>query len=138
MKTTLILLVVFLFSTLVTVAQTADEKAVAAAVESLRKAMVDPDKGALEKLTAKELSYGHSNGLVEDQAAFVDALVSGKSDFISINLTNQTVKVAGNTALVRHELHGQANSGPVNIGILLVWQRSGNAWKLLARQAYKL
>lgn len=138
MKKLSLLLIVSLCVTSVSVAQTADEKAVAAAVESLRKAMVDPDKTALESLTAKELSYGHSNGLIEDQATFIDALVSGKSDFVSIELTNQTVKVVGKTALVRHELHGRSDTGAVNIGILLVWQKAGKGWKLLARQAYKL
>ena len=45
-------------------AQSSDEKAVEAAVEKLRKAMIAADKSGLEKLAAAELSYGHSNGLV--------------------------------------------------------------------------
>lgn len=119
-------------------AQSKEEKAVAAAVERLRKAMLDGDKAALESLTADELSYGHSSGLIEDKKTFVDALVTGKSDFSEINLTKQSIKVAGNVAIVRHELHGTANTGPVNIGILLVWQGKGDNWKLVARQAFKL
>ncbi|HEY8513062.1 MAG TPA: nuclear transport factor 2 family protein [Cyclobacteriaceae bacterium] len=119
-------------------AQSKEEKAVAAAVERLRQAMLDGDRAALESLTAPELSYGHSNGLIEDKKAFVDALATGKSDFTEINLVNQTITVAGNVAIVRHELHGQANSGPVKIGILLVWQGKGDQWKLVARQAFKL
>lgn len=119
-------------------AQSKEEKAVAAAVERLRQAMLDGDKAALESLTAGELSYGHSSGVVEDKNAFIDALVSGKSDFTEINLTNQTITVAGNVAIVRHELHGTANNAPVNIGILLVWQGKGDNWKLVARQAFKL
>jgi len=138
MKKTPLLLIVLLFSTLVSIAQTADEKAVAATVENLRKAMLDGDKAKLEALTATELTYGHSSGTLEDKSQFVEALVSGKSDFTSINLTNQTVEVVGNVALVRHELHGQSDTGAVNIGILLVWKKDGKAWKLLARQAYKL
>jgi hypothetical protein len=76
--------------------------------------------------------------LIEDKKTFVDALVTGKSDFSEINLTKQSIKVAGNVAIVRHELHGTANTGPVNIGILLVWQGKGDNWKLVARQAFKL
>lgn len=110
----------------------------ATAVERLRKAMLDGDKAALESLTAAELSYGHSSGVIEDKDAFVDALVTGKSDFTEINLTNQTITVAGNVAIVRHEMHGKANNNPVNIGILLVWQGKGDNWKLVARQAFKL
>ena len=52
-------------------AQSADEKAIADRVETLRKALITPDKKVLEELTADELSYGHSTGLVEDKAAFM-------------------------------------------------------------------
>lgn len=123
-------------------AQTKDETAVAAAVESLRKAMIDPNKAILEKLTFPELTYGHSTGKVEDQKAFVEALVSNESDFVSIDLSAQTVKVTGNTAIVRHVLNAVTKNsgvpGVAKIAILLVWARQGKEWKLLARQAVKI
>ncbi|MDO1444870.1 nuclear transport factor 2 family protein [Rhodocytophaga aerolata] len=123
-------------------AQSKEEKEVAAAVESLKKAMLDANRSSLENIAATELTYGHSNGLIEDKAAFVEALASGKADFKSINLTEQTIKLAGNTALVRHKLTGEVvNSGQpgnVNLGVLLVWQKQQGQWKLLARQAFKL
>ncbi|MES1224030.1 MAG: nuclear transport factor 2 family protein [Bacteroidota bacterium] len=123
-------------------AQTKDEKDVAAAVENLRKAMIDPTKDALEKLSSPQLSYGHSTGKIQDQAAFVDALVSGASDFVTIDLSEQTIKVAGNTAIVRHILNGTNNDGGkpgvVKIAVLLVWVKQGKEWKLLARQAVKI
>jgi len=123
-------------------AQSADEKAVAAAIEDLRKAMIDPSKAALEGMTVKELSYGHSNGLVEDQAAFVEALTSNKSDFVTITLEDQTIKIVGNTAIVRHKLSADTNNnntpGKVNLAILLIWQKQSGKWKLLARQAVKI
>jgi len=123
-------------------AQTSDEKAVTAVVESLRKAMVDPNKTILEKLTSPALSYGHSTGKVEDQTAFVKALVSGESDFVSIDLSEQTIKVTGNTAIVRHVLNAVTKNGGIpgvaKIAILLVWVKQGKEWKLLARQAVKI
>jgi len=138
MKKAAFLLFSSMFIYTLSIAQSAEEKAVAAAVENLRQAMLDGDKARLEALSAPQLTYGHSNGMLENKSQFVEALASGKSDFSSIDLTNQTIEVVGNVALVRHELHGQANSGAVNIGILLVWKKDGKAWKLLARQAYKL
>ena len=122
--------------------QTKEEKEVAAAVETLRKAMVDGDEAVLKKITAKELTYGHSSGLIEDQATFVGALATGKSDFVKIDLEDQTIAIAGNTALVRHKLMGDLTSNgnvtPVKLGVLLVWQKQQGQWKLLARQAYKI
>jgi len=123
-------------------AQTKDEKAVSEAVELLRKTMVDPDKATLDKLTSVKLSYGHSSGKVEDKTSFVESLVSGKSDFVSITLSNQTIVVSGNTAIVRHQLEGNTNDNgkpaPVKLAVLLVWNQKGTSWQLLARQAVKV
>jgi hypothetical protein len=122
--------------------QSKDEKAVADAVEALRKAMIDADKKALEELAAPELSYGHSSGLVEDRAAFVENIVSGKSDFVTIALSEQTVKIIGPTAVVRHKFAADTNNGgtpgKINLAVLLVWQKQKGQWKLLARQTARL
>ena len=119
-----------------------DEQQVAAAVETLRKAMIDADKAALEKIAADQISYGHSSGLIESKAAFVQNIVSGNSDFVTIDLSEQTISIVGDVALVRHKLVAETNNngqpGKANIGVLLVWKKQGGSWKLLARQAFKL
>lgn len=119
-------------------AQSKDEQEVAKAVEALRTAMIDANKAGLDAITASDLSYGHSSGTLEDKPAFIEALVSGKSDFITMDLSKQTIKIVGNTALVRHELRGDTPTGKVNLGILLVWQKQKGKWLLLARQAFKI
>jgi ketosteroid isomerase-like protein len=125
-----------------TTAQSKDSAAVGAAVELLRKAMIDADKAGLQKITAEQLSYGHSSGRVEDKASFIENIVSGKSDFVTIDFTNQTVAVAGDAAIVRHTLSATTNDngtpGTVKLNILLVWQKQKGQWKLLARQAVKV
>ena len=123
-------------------AQTKDEKLVADAVEKLRKVMIDPDQATLEELTSVKLSYGHSNGKIEDRSAFVQSLVSGQSDFVDIKLRDQSIAVSGNTAIVRHLLDGTTNdggkTGTVKLAVLLVWNQKGTSWQLLARQAVKI
>jgi len=127
----------------ISLAQSKEEKEVSAAVEFLRKAMLDGDKASLDKIAAPELSYGHSQGTIEDKAAFIDALVSGRNDFVTIDLSEQTIKLVGkDLAMVRHKLKAQTNNGgtpgTANIGILLIFQKQKGEWKLLARQAFKL
>lgn len=104
--------------------------------------MIDADKATLESLTDEALSYGHSNGKIEDKAEFVRAIVSGESDFVTINLTEQTIKIVGNAAIVRHKLAGTTNNsgkpGTANLSLLMVWQKQKGGWKLLARQAVKI
>ena len=143
MKNTLITFIVFCLACTLALGQSKEEKEVTAAVEFLRKAMLDGDKASLDKIAAPELSYGHSSGTIEDKAAFIEALVSGKNDFVTIALSEQTVQVVGNSlALVRHKLKADTNNGgtpgTANIGILLVFQKQQGQWKLLARQAFKL
>ena len=125
----------------VIMAQSKEEKAVAAAVETLRKAMIDGNQQALEAIAADQLSYGHSSGNVEDKKTFVATLTSGKSDFVTISLSNQTITVSGETAIVRHKLDATTNDngqpGTVSLAILTVWQKHKGKWVMLARQAVK-
>ncbi|AEV97124.1 DUF4440 domain-containing protein [Niastella koreensis] len=126
----------------VAMAQNKEEAAVTAAIEKLKKAMIDGDKAGLTNITADQLSYGHSSGKVEDKATFVDNIVSGKSDFVTIDLTNQTIAISGDAAIVRHTLSATTNDGgnpgSVKLNILLIWQKQKGQWKLLARQAVKV
>ncbi|MEP7109737.1 MAG: nuclear transport factor 2 family protein [Ferruginibacter sp.] len=124
-------------------AQTSPVQAVEAAVEALRKAMVDADKAVLEKLAHDSLTYGHSNGNIENKATFVENIMNGNSDFVSIDLTGQTIYVTGKTAIVRHKLSAATNNkgvgpGTVKLAILTVWHKENKEWKLLARQAVKI
>jgi hypothetical protein len=120
--------------------QTGKETAVSAAVEALRKAMIAADKPALDKLTLPELSYGHSSGRLENKAEFIEALVSGKSGFSAIELSDQTVNVVDRIALVRHVFNGtrRKQGDKMKLSILTVWLQQQEQWKLLARQAAKL
>jgi ketosteroid isomerase-like protein len=151
MKRTLILLLLLTGISLGSRAQTkqapkqtssADEKQVAAAVQALKTAMISGNKSQLEAIAASNLSYGHSSGLMENKAAFVENLTSGHSDFVTIDLSEQTIQVDGDVALVRHKLAAKTNNdgtpGTANLGVLLVWKKQQGKWKLLARQAFKL
>jgi len=123
-------------------AVTPEESKVAAAVEQLTKAMTDADRTVLESLVADQLSYGHSGGHIDDKKEFIEKIVSGKSDFVSIDLSEQTISISGKTAIVRHILKAKTNDsgvpGEVNLRVLLVWQKQKGTWKLLARQAVKI
>ncbi|QKJ30030.1 nuclear transport factor 2 family protein [Mucilaginibacter mali] len=142
MKKLHLLLFACLIFTATAFAQSKDEKDVTAAVEFMRKAMVDGNRADLTKLAADDLSYGHSSGKIQNKAEFVEAIASGASDFVTIDLTEQTVKVVGTTAIVRHKLSAQTNDGgkpgSTVLGIMLIFQKQKGQWLLLARQAYKL
>ncbi|MBM3369612.1 MAG: nuclear transport factor 2 family protein [Betaproteobacteria bacterium] len=119
-----------------------DAAKVIASVEAFRLAMLKGDGGALEQLCADQMSYGHSAGRIETKAQFIAASTSGKSTWSFINLTEQSVNIVGDSAIARHVLSGETLSDgkttAIKIGILMVWQRQSGAWRLLARQAYRI
>src|SRR6218665_1316611 len=82
-----------------------DQQAVADASEKLRLAMISGDKTILESLILPELTYGHSNGHIDDAKEFVEKLVSKQSNFITIENTNQSIQNVDKTAIVRNHLY---------------------------------
>lgn len=141
MKKSIVLLMILCGISISTFAQKPEEKVVQA-VEFLKQALISGDKADLEKIAMDDLTYGHSSGKIQNKTEFVETLVSGKSDFVTIDLKDQTIKVVGNTAIVRHLLYATTNDsgnpGEVKLGIMLVFVKHDGEWKLLSRQAYKI
>lgn len=113
------------------------------AVSTFNMAVVDPTAELMETLCAKELTYGHSSGLIQDREVFIDDVVNGPFDFSSVEAPEQTIRISGNTAIVRHIFLAKAtNAGQpidIRIGNVQVFQKGKDGkLRLLARQAYKL
>lgn len=138
----LIFAIGFMMAVSISAQKISDKEAVNATAEKLRSAMISGERSDLESLILPELTYGHSGGHIDDAKEFVEKLVSKKSDFVTIDITNQTVNIVGNTAIVRHHFYATTADagkapGDVTLDILLVWVKVKNEWKLLARQAVK-
>lgn len=137
----IVLLFVFALSLSGLQAQSKKEIAVQNAVNQLTAAMISGDRDALTLAASEHLSYGHSGGHVEGRAEFVEKIASGKSDFVTIDITEQTIEVVGKTAIVRHIFNATTNDGgkpgTVKLKVLLIFQKEKGTWKMLARQAVK-
>ena len=141
MKKLIVLFVVLVGSFQFAAAQDKKVAAVQKSINRLTDAMISGDRAALNESVSGALSYGHSGGHVEGKEEFVEKLASGKSDFLSINISEQTININGGTAIVRHNLDAQTNDGgkpaTAKLKILLVFTKDNGDWKLLARQAVK-
>jgi ketosteroid isomerase-like protein len=139
-----IYLFIFLFVSAISAAtaQSSEETKVAEAAAALNKAIIDVDKNMLVSLAADELSYGHSGEKIENKTQFIAALTSGAVDFLSIDITDQIITLAGKNAILRNKFSAKLTSDgkPVElkIGNIMVWQKVKRKWKLLARQGYKI
>ena len=151
MKKIIYLSILLVFSGLIVSAQTSknskkdngDIEKVALAINNLSQAMVNRDSTALHNLMMEKLSYGHSSGKIENKQEFIDEVVNGDFDFISIDTEEQTIFISGDdTAIVRHFFHTKAISADkpvdIRIGNMMVLRKQKGQWKILARQAYKL
>jgi ketosteroid isomerase-like protein len=120
----------------------ADEASVARAVEAYRKAILTKDKAALEALCAPQLSYGHSSGVIQNKEEFVAGTVNSKAVTKSLEFSNTWNSVVGDNAISRFiwtsESETDGKLAQTKIGVMIVWVQQGGAWKILARQAYKL
>jgi ketosteroid isomerase-like protein len=125
-------------------AVSADEEAVAKNVQAFRAAQIAADAKAFDGLCAAELSYSHSDGRVEDKAAFIANATNGKSKFLSLAYDDVKISVVGNVAVVRFHWKGESEvvadgkKNSTNLHILMNWQKQGADWKLLSRASTKL
>jgi hypothetical protein len=96
----------------------------------------------LDKLASENLIYGHSGGHIDDKKEFVSKIASGKSDFVTIDLSELAYAVINKKiVVVRQTFKSKTNDGgnPAEIlmYVMLVWQKRHGNWKLVARQAAK-
>jgi hypothetical protein len=110
-------------------------------LEEFRSALINPDDATLLRLTSKDLTYGHSNGVIENQAEFIEALKNGPSKFVAIQVSDQSITLVDDLVLVRQNLSGDVQTGEavskLNLGVLYVWKKEKSGWQLVARQAFK-
>lgn len=123
-------------------AQSSEPAAVARAVDALNKAMLEADRRALDALIADALSYGHSDGRVETKAQFVDVVANRQTVYKTISVSDQSITVTDDEAIVRHifavETESGGRPGQARVGVLQVWRKEGDRWRLLARQAFRI
>ncbi|PHX74742.1 MAG: DUF4440 domain-containing protein [Chitinophagaceae bacterium] len=137
-----IMLFALLFSMSSIHGQTHEGEKIEAAVNDFLTALKSGDRESLQKITHEKLSYGHSNGRLENQEEFIEKLATGISKFLTVNTTNQTMYHTKHTAIIRHRLdaniidNGKENE--VHLNVLMVFEKENGAWKLLARQAVKI
>jgi hypothetical protein len=139
------ILTIFLFSVITSAAsfgQNKDVLAVQKTLEILRIQMLNPTESGLKSLSHPNLTYGHSNGKIENQKEFMDAFLTGVSDFTSLDFSDVKIEIVDKTAVVRHLLIAESmdkgkQPAKVNIKVMLVFTKGKNGWLLLGRQAVK-
>jgi hypothetical protein len=143
MKKLWILTLCMLIPAIMLQAQNKDQEAVASAVRQLNQAMIDSNEKMLDQLSSEKLTYGHSSALLEDKKTFMSSIVDGKFGFSSIDLTDQTITISDDVAIVRHNFSAGTDDkgkepGKIKLHVMQVWQKQYGKWLLIARQSTKI
>ena len=121
-------------------AQSPAEQAVRHAEDRRIKALVDDDFATLDTVLADDLTYGHSNGVLDTKASYMETLRSGKTKYMSIDRTPSVIRLYGDTAIVTGmatvALKGQP--APFTLRYTLAYVMREGQWRMVAWQSTRL
>jgi len=132
----ILLLISFVFAN----AQTEEGKLITT-IKEFHQALVQKNIVSINQQTEKALSYGHSNGWVQNKDDIIKDFQTGLISYQSYKEDSVNVFMSGNIANVRFvadinaTLRGNAISN--HLKVLEVWVKKGKRWLLFARQAVK-
>ena len=104
MKSILKVLFASVFFTSLAFAQAQSPADIEKSMDALSAAIIAADQKALDSMTMNEIVYAHSDGRVQDKKEFIDALVTGKSAFTKIQLSDQKITFIGDMAFVSNHM----------------------------------
>jgi hypothetical protein len=108
------------------------------------KAMINRDSVALERILANDLLYIHSNGILDSKETFIKNIMSGKLEYIAIDLQQADIRTHSQTAWIHGAAKIKVRMGKdtpeveLVIRYLDIYKREGGDWKLVAWQSAKL
>jgi len=121
-------------------ARDSEEKAVLAALETWRQAVLKKDAAAFDKVFHPDLRYGHSIGLLENKTQATDHVLKSTTIYKTVDLSDTKVDVRGEVALVTGKVHYEKHpkGKPVlhqHLVVLSVWTKTPKGWQMIARQS---
>ena len=108
------------------------------------KAMVSKDSIQLDKILANDLLYIHSNGTIDSKATFIKNIMSGRLEYLEINLHQVEIRTHSQTAWIHGAAKVRVRNGKdapeveLIIRYLDVYKKDEGSWKLVAWQSAKL
>ena len=115
------------------------EREILEADEIRVKGLLSNDIDAVEKLLGEDLSYVHSNGRMDNKETYMDALRSGRTRYLTMDLSDVTVRGWGDTGVITNifDAKVQTANGEVNLHsrALLVYAKRDGRWQLIAYES---
>jgi len=114
------------------------EEDLKATIEKWKTAAIAKDKATLEKYTSPNVTYSHSNALMENRDQMIAAMTSPDMVYKALDMENTTYRFFGNVGIVQTKMTVKnANKGvaqTIPLSVLMVWVKEKGNWVLTARQ----
>ena len=116
-----------------------DREEVLGVEKQRREAMIAADIATLTKLFAEDVVLIHSTARRDTKEGLLSAIESGKTRYVSIEVTDETVRCFGELALV-----GGVTTMEVEVGgehrtlknlNTIVWHKSADGWRIVNWQS---
>ena len=112
------------------------------AMQQLDKALLQKDEKTLQTVLHKEISYGHSNGWIQNKNDILNDFTSGKLIYNKIennSLAIVTISKKYATVKTNTNAEGVVNGTEFNLRlhIMQFWIKTKKGWQLIARQSAK-
>lgn len=118
------------------------EQAVIAAQDARVAATIAADVGKLAAMTTDDLSYTHSNAVVESRADFLEGLRSGTYDYHALSFEERRVRVFGDGAAVTGTCLVRVSVGGREIEVRLrfteLYVKQDGVWKMALWQSTRV
>ena len=111
-------------------------------VRSLNQALLTKDSSTLQLLLHIDLSYGHSNGWIENKEELIRNNISGYLIYKVIQVDSMHIQIKDKLAIARytatHDIVLNGKSISLKLHVCQTWVKHKRKWKLLARQSTKI
>lgn len=135
-------IILFLFISHISFAQDETKIEVMMKMLTLKNALVAKDSVALSKVLADDVTYGHTNALMQTKAELIRAVVSSEQDYKSIETSDLNVRIYENSAVVtmnaKVSMFYQKQPLDLNMKGTFIWIKKNKDWQLVARQTVKI
>ena len=138
-----IFLIILLFGTVNCFAQNkSSEMEIMMKMLALKTALITKDSLSLSQLLSEDVTYGHTNALIQSKKELIHDIVTTEQDYKIIEPSEMKVRLYDNTAVVNMNSKVEMNYKNLplvmNMKITLVWIKNKEDWQLVARQSVKL
>jgi uncharacterized protein (TIGR02246 family) len=115
------------------------EREVQQADEARVRALIENDVDALDRLLADDLTYVHSNGMLDTKESYIGGLRSGHSRYLTMDMSDVEVRSLGDTAVINAKFNARVKVGDHEVNpqprVLILYAKRDGRWQMIAWQS---